>query len=849
MSRMSFTRSIARVLIAGLLPLALAGPARASHESIAIDGDLLDLIDAIDNNPGSPNGGFKFNAPVGDVCTVAGCCFVNGFDVQNYYLFLDFKNSAGAATHDDVRLYAGWDVVGKIGDTDGNGDANTYTPDINPCATGEPSSPGGIGAGESYQILIDTDCDNQFNNLIISVQGQFIAGQGVQTRVIRDPLGAAVDITAQCQFAINPTNHQFLELRINNFRQLIEDAVPGADLCHSRIKMTADSQPDGLGEDRGTTFRIDVPPSVKITKLPAEQTVCPNQPVTWTIEVTNTGLCKLQTLAVDDVMDAGLVFDSSVPASTATATGRHWDFTDLASAQSQTITLNAHTDPVWVAPVLNNNASVEGAHTPLLACGEPESANDDATAIVNSQQNTTATALDPQAKCAGQEAQFCTVASGTGPFTYAWTKDNVPILGESEACLTIASVTAGDAGEYCVTVTGACGPATPQCATLTVTSGFTASAISDVTQCPGPGTQAQFCTTTTGSVLSISWTKNGQPLTETSNCLTISPVTAGDAGRYCVTVTGDCGEPIERCADLSTDCPENLCWLTAGGAKIAAPGVRGQPFFSWGGVVYPGCSPLAGAGGNWNLVAHVTSPHFQGIHIEVDDCGNVPGIPPGSGSPQTPNNFIEFHGTGRLFGVAGNPANYPLVYFFSRAEDRAEPGSRGQRDPLFKDRFYMHVWWNQADPVGSTLILINQTSDPNNVQPVLITDGNMQIHFTGCTVTAARVARPLNPEPEDDQASADGLLPPGVPVPNPFRETTRIAYAVAAQAADVEVAVYDLAGRKVRSRVSGRAEPGQYAVTWDGRDDQGASVGHGMYFVRTRVSGQTQIMRRVLLLN
>src|SRR5262245_7290313 len=537
MSRMSFTRSIACVLIAGLLPLALAGPARASHESIAIDGDLLDLIDAIDNNPGSPNGGFKFNAPVGDVCTVAGCCFVNGFDVQNYYLFLDFKNSAGAATHDDVRLYAGWDVVGKIGDTDGNGDANTYTPDINPCATGEPSSPGGIGAGESYQILIDTDCDNQFNNLIISVQGQFIAGQGVQTRVIRDPLGAAVDITDQCQFAINPTNHQFLELRIDNFRQLIEDAVPGADLCHSRIKMTADSQPDGLGEDRGTTFRIDVPPSVKITKLPAEQTVCPNQPVTWTIEVTNTGLCKLQTLAADDVMDAGLVFDSSVPASTATATGRHWDFTDLASAQSQTITLNAHTDPVWVAPVLNNNVSVEGAHTPLLACGEPESANDDATAIVNSLQNVGASALTPLTACPGDRVQFCTTASGAGPFTYEWPNHGVAMPGDTTNSVPIATVAESDEATYCVRVRGAYEPFAEQCADLTVSENVGASALTPLTACPGD--RVQFCTTASGTgPFTYEWLKNGVAiLNETTNCLTIATVAESDEATYCVRVT------------------------------------------------------------------------------------------------------------------------------------------------------------------------------------------------------------------------------------------------------------------------------------------------------------------------
>jgi hypothetical protein len=306
---------------------------------------------------------------------------------------------------------------------------------------------------------------------------------------------------------------------------------------------------------------------------------------------------------------------------------------------------------------------------------------------------------------------------------------------------------------------------------------------------------------------------------------------------------------VQRCATLSTDCPQQVCWLTAGGARIREPGANGQPLHSWGGVVYPGCSPSAADGGNWNHIAHAQNLHFQGTHLEVVDCGNVPGIPPGSSSPETPNNFIEFRGTGSLVGTGLNRVNYPLVYFFARCEDRSEPGSKGQQNPLFKDRYYLHVYSNQADPVGSTLLLVNQTTDPTNIQPVPITDGNMQIHFTGCEVATLRHARPLNLQGDESvEPAADDLLPPGVPSPNPFRESTRIAYAVAAQATNVEVAIFDIAGRRVRSLVSDRLEPGHYTVTWDGRDDQGASLAYGMYFVRTMVSGQAQITRRVLFL-
>jgi hypothetical protein len=188
--------------------------------------------------------------------------------------------------------------------------------------------------------------------------------------------------------------------------------------------------------------------------------------------------------------------------------------------------------------------------------------------------------------------------------------------------------------------------------------------------------------------------------------------------------------------DPSCQTAPGLCWLTAGGAKFSSitntlVGENG-PEHMWGGNVYPGCSPTAGDGGNWNHVANYLKLHFHGTHIVVDRCGNIDGIPPGSTSPVTPFNYIEFHGTGTLKGIKGNKADYGTVYFFAHCEDRNEPGSSGQRDGAGKDRYFLHVFSNLADPNGSTLLLVDVDGNPATVDPVTITDGNMQIHITSC---------------------------------------------------------------------------------------------------------------------
>ncbi len=172
---------------------------------------------------------------------------------------------------------------------------------------------------------------------------------------------------------------------------------------------------------------------------------------------------------------------------------------------------------------------------------------------------------------------------------------------------------------------------------------------------------------------------------------------------------------------------QSMCWFTGGGSVTASDGRN-----SFGGNVHPSCSATPGQGGQWNNVAHDLGLHFQGTAIPTVRCGNVAGIPPGSTSPKTPFNFIEFEGTGTLKGIAGNSADSGLVYFFARGEDRGEPGSAGATSPDQVDRYFLHVYTDPADPVGSTVLLVDVDGDPATVDPVPIDGGNLQIHISSC---------------------------------------------------------------------------------------------------------------------
>ena len=81
--------------------------------------------------------------------------------------------------------------------------------------------------------------------------------------------------------------------------------------------------------------------------------------------------------------------------------------------------------------------------------------------------------------------------------------------------------------------------------------------------------------------------------------------------------------------------------------------------------------------------------------------------------------------------------------------------------------------------------------------------------------------------------------------PNPFNPVTNIKYSVA-QNGHVELGVYDLSGRKIRTLVSEARVAGEHAVTWDGTDAAGNSVPSGMYFYKY-VSGGESTSRKMTL--
>ena len=82
--------------------------------------------------------------------------------------------------------------------------------------------------------------------------------------------------------------------------------------------------------------------------------------------------------------------------------------------------------------------------------------------------------------------------------------------------------------------------------------------------------------------------------------------------------------------------------------------------------------------------------------------------------------------------------------------------------------------------------------------------------------------------------------------PNPFNPTTTISYELYKDAI-VDVTIYNLAGRKVRTLVSANEPAGIKSVRWNGRNDSGSPVSAGTYLYIISAGEYTLTKKMVLL--
>ena len=144
-------------------------------------------------------------------------------------------------------------------------------------------------------------------------------------------------------------------------------------------------------------------------------------------------------------------------------------------------------------------------------------------------------------------------------------------------------------------------------------------------------------------------------------------------------------------------------------------------------------------------------------------------------------------------------------------------------------------WFDVRDPSGSA----PPAPSPTDPSPEAVL---MSKIFTGVLPGNCQQAPNPTPSPE---------APPRVTalyqnVPNPFNPTTTIGFDLAHQG-QVEIQIFDVSGRRIRTLVIGKLLGGHHIVTWNGLDDAGHSVASGVYFYQL-VTADYRATRKLVVL-
>ena len=82
--------------------------------------------------------------------------------------------------------------------------------------------------------------------------------------------------------------------------------------------------------------------------------------------------------------------------------------------------------------------------------------------------------------------------------------------------------------------------------------------------------------------------------------------------------------------------------------------------------------------------------------------------------------------------------------------------------------------------------------------------------------------------------------------PNPFNPTTQIKYDLP-EDQFVNITIYDVMGRKVRSLMNDSQTAGYHSLRWDAKNDIGEGIAAGMYIYNIQ-AGEFRAMKKMVLL-
>jgi len=190
--------------------------------------------------------------------------------------------------------------------------------------------------------------------------------------------------------------------------------------------------------------------------------------------------------------------------------------------------------------------------------------------------------------------------------------------------------------------------------------------------------------------------------------------------------------------------------------------------------------------------------------------------------------------------IASNAEGETILVWF----DYREGG-----EDIFGQRFAA-----DGTPIGSNFRITLEQENAQRFPDVSLWNNRIYTAWQDDRIPATNFDIWTNVQDFDNPVGFKGNNPGPIPAdfilqqnfPNPFNPSTKIRYQLPA-ISDVEIIIFDIAGRKVKTLVSKRLSAGVYEIEWDGTNRRGEAAASGLYLYRLK-TGQGVKTRKMLLI-
>lgn len=190
---------------------------------------------------------------------------------------------------------------------------------------------------------------------------------------------------------------------------------------------------------------------------------------------------------------------------------------------------------------------------------------------------------------------------------------------------------------------------------------------------------------------------------------------------------------------------------------------------------------------------------------------------------------------------------YSISFFADADEEKLISFTMQENQDPWAIQFSQDVTIDGADLYGPFEFIAGRT-DPSNYMRFNLGTDTTPVYFDNIQVIDRSMSSVKATKFDFDGAPQAYELFEAYP--NPFNMSTTISFSLS-QKEDMDLTLYDMHGRTIRTLASGAQDAGHHHIRWDGRDASFNVVPSGIYFYRLSIASGSpspvQLMKKIVL--